>query len=168
MWKAKSIFNDKTTVLPSKIRLLLVADGVKSLCKGMGSLLEEKLQLLRGIHRIWLIVAYVMHVRRIQKQFNFHGANIIAMEETPVWKNMVSNTTVEKTGSKEFAMESTGHDKVHVSVCLTGKANVTRLKPFIVFKRAKGETNALHDEFHRQYSVASSTNGWMNEELTLR
>ena len=63
IWKAKSIFNDKTTVLPSKIRLLLVVDGVKSLCEGMGSLLEEKLQLLIGIHRIWLIVAYVMHVQ---------------------------------------------------------------------------------------------------------
>ena len=57
MWKAKSIFNEKLTILRSKIRLLLVADGVKSLCKGMGSLLEEKLQLLRGIHRICLIAS---------------------------------------------------------------------------------------------------------------
>ena len=28
------------------------------------------------------IVAYVMHVRRIQKQFNFSDADIIAMDET--------------------------------------------------------------------------------------
>ena len=85
------------------------------------------------------IVAYVMHVRRIQKQFNFHDADIIAMNETPVWKDMVSNNTVEKTGSKEVPMKSTGHDKVCVSVCLTGKSNGTRLKPFIVFKGAKRE-----------------------------
>ena len=57
MWKTKSIFNEKSTILRSKIRLLLVADDVKSLCKGMGSLLEEKLQLLRGIHRICLIAS---------------------------------------------------------------------------------------------------------------
>ena len=57
MWKAKSIFNEKSTILRSKIRLLLVADDVKSLCKGMGSLLEEKLHLLRGIHRICLIAS---------------------------------------------------------------------------------------------------------------
>ena len=80
------------------------------------------------------IVAYV-----IQKQFNFHDADIIAMNETPVWKDMVSNNTVEKTGSKEVPMKSTGHDKVCVSVCLTGKSNGTRLKPFIVFKGAKRE-----------------------------
>ena len=109
-----------------------------------------------------------MHVRRIQKQFNFHDADIIAMDKRPVWNDMVSNTTVEKKGSKEVPMKSTGHDKVRVSVGLTGKADGTRLKSFIVFKGAKRESKALHDEFHRQCSVASSANGWMNEELTSR
>ena len=85
------------------------------------------------------------------------AAVIIAMDETPVWNDIVSNTTVEKTG-----------DKVHVSVCLTWKTDGTRLKPFIIFKGAKQESIALHDEFHRQCSVARSGNGWMNEELTLR
>ena len=46
------------------------------------------------------IVAYVMHVRRIENQFNFPDADISAMDETFVWNNMVSNTTVEKTESK--------------------------------------------------------------------
>ena len=41
------------------------------------------------------IVAYVMHIRRIKKQFNFHDADI-AMNETPVWIDMVSNTTENK------------------------------------------------------------------------
>ena len=89
------------------------------------------------------------------------------MDQTSVWNDVVSNTTVEKTGSKEFPMKSTGHDKSHVSVCLTGKADGTRLKPFIIFKWAKRESKAIHDEFHRQCSVASSANGYMNEELTL-
>ena len=60
------------------------------------------------------IVAYVMHVRRLQKRFSFDDTNIIAMDETAVWNDMVSNTTVEKTGSKEVNMKSTGHDKVRV------------------------------------------------------
>lgn len=57
MWKAKSIFNEIATVLSSKICLLLLVDGVKSLRKVMGCLYEEKLQLLKRIHRIWLIVS---------------------------------------------------------------------------------------------------------------
>ena len=64
-------------------------------------------------------------------------------------------------------MKSTRHDKVRVSVCLTGKADGTMLKSFIVFKGDKGESKALYDEFYRQCSVASSANGWMNKELTL-
>ena len=114
------------------------------------------------------IVAYMMHVHRIQKQFNFHDADIIVMDERPVWNDMVSDTTVEKTDSKEVSMKSTGDVKVCVSVCLTGKADGTSLKPFIIFKRAKRGSKALHNEFHRKCSVASSSNGWMNEELTLR
>ena len=52
-------------------------------------------------HMIAHIVTYVMHVSRIQKQFNFDDAGIIAMDETSVWNDMVSNTTVEKTGSND-------------------------------------------------------------------
>ena len=47
------------------------------------------------------IVTYVMHVSRIQKQFNFDDASIIAMDETSVWNDMVSNTTVDETASNE-------------------------------------------------------------------
>ena len=65
---------------------------------------------------------------------------------------MVSNTTVEKTSSKEIPMRSPWHDKVHVSVCLTEKTDGTKLKPFIVFKGTKRESKALHDEFRRQCS----------------
>ena len=65
-------------------------------------------------------------------------------------------------------MKSTGHDKVRVFVCLTGKTDRTRLKPFIVFKGTKRESKVFYDKFHRQCLVASCPNGWMNEELTLR
>ena len=65
-------------------------------------------------------------------------------------------------------MKSTGHDKARVSVCLSGKADGSKCKPFILFKGAKLESKSLHEEFKRKCFVASSANGWMNEELTLR
>ena len=65
-------------------------------------------------------------------------------------------------------MKSTGHEKVCVSVCLAAKLDGTKLKPFIVFGAAKREAKSLHDEYKQQCSVASSSNAWMNEELTLR
>ena len=40
------------------------------------------------------LVSYAMHIHRLKKQFNFTNECIIAMDETPVWNDMVSSTTV--------------------------------------------------------------------------
>lgn len=39
------------------------------------------------------------------------------MDETAVWADMVTEATIKKTGRKKIALKSTGHEKVHVSVC---------------------------------------------------
>ena len=48
------------------------------------------------------------------------------------------------------------------------KGTGTNLKPFIVFAGAKREVKSLQQEFKNQCSVASSSNGWMNSDLTQR
>ena len=58
--------------------------------------------------------------------------------------------------------KSTGHEKVLVSVCLAAKGDGTKMKPFVVFRGAKREVAAVNE-----CVVATSTNSWMNEELTL-
>ena len=68
------------------------------------------------------------------------------MDEISGSNDMVSNTTVEKRDSKEVSLKSTGHYKVCVFVCLTGKVDGTRTKPFIVFKGAKQESKSLYDD----------------------
>ena len=80
---------------------------------------------------------------------------------------MVSDTTVDKTGARTITMKSTGHEKCRVSVCLTAKADGSKLKPFIVFKNAKRETKALSEEFKTRCVIVSSSNGWMNDDLTM-
>ena len=65
-------------------------------------------------------------------------------------------------------MKLTGHDKVRILVFLTGKADCSKCKPFIVFRGTERESKFLHKEFKRKSLVATSTNGRMNEELTFR
>ena len=89
------------------------------------------------------------------------------MDETAVWADMVSDMTVDKTGTCTITMKSTGHEKRHVSVCLTAKADGSKLKPFILFKNAKHETRVLSKEFRTQCVIVSSSNGWMNDDLTM-
>ena len=52
-----------------------------------------------------------------------------------------------------------------VSICLAAKADGTKLKPLVVFRAAKRESNSLDEEFESRCVVKSSGNAWMNEEL---
>ena len=36
------------------------------------------------------LVSYIMHVRRLQKQHSFAFSDILAMDETPVWNDIMS------------------------------------------------------------------------------
>ena len=113
------------------------------------------------------LIAYVLQIRRQRKKIAYQNRDIIAMDETAVWQDMVSNTTVDNIGESTIRLKTTGHEKTKVSVCLTAKGDGTKLKPFIVFPGAKRESKALNEEFRTKCVVASSINGWMNEELTV-
>ena len=74
-------------------------------------------------HMIDKLVLYIMHVHRLKLQFNFANDCIIAIDETPVWNDMVSSTTVDKTGVRDVPLKTPGHEKVRVSVCLAAKGD---------------------------------------------
>ena len=112
------------------------------------------------------LVAYVLRVRCLRMKHNYELADIIAMDETPVWSDMVSCTTIERKGMKTITMKTTGHEKCRVTVCLSARANGTKMKPFIVFKGAKREVHELAKEFKSKCIIASSSNGWMDNDLT--
>ena len=65
------------------------------------------------------------------------------------------------TGTNIVSLKTTGHEKSH----LTAKADGTKLKPFVIFKGAKREVKAMQQDITRAV-IATSVNGWMNDELT--
>ena len=73
---------------------------------------------------------------------------------------MLSNTTVDSIGHNTIAMKTIGHKKTKVSVCLTAKADGTKLKPFIFIPGGKRKTKFLNEEFKAK-CVVSSPNGWI-------
>ena len=79
------------------------------------------------------LISYVLHVRRLTSKHKYLASNIIAMDETAVWADMVANTTVDDIGTRSVSLKTTGHEKVRVSVCLSAKADGAKLKPMIVF-----------------------------------
>lgn len=113
------------------------------------------------------LVSYIIQVRQLQIKHNYAPCNIIAMDETPVWCDMISETTVDKSGIKTVTLKTTGQEKSRVSVVLAAKADGTKLKPMVVFKGAKREVAALNQEFKGRAVVATSANAWMDSELTI-
>lgn len=111
------------------------------------------------------LVSYVIQ-RRLQNKHNYSPSDIIAMGETPVWCDMISETTIDAAGKKSITLKTIGHEKARVSVCLAAKADGTKPKPMVVFKGAKREVAALNQEFKHRTVIATSGNAWMDTELT--
>ena len=112
------------------------------------------------------LIAYVLHARQLRVRLSYTDRDVIAMDETAVLWDILSNTTVDSIGHNTKAMKTTGQEKTKVSVCLTAKADWAKWRPFIVFPGAKRETKLLNEEFKAKCVVASSSNGKMIEELT--
>ena len=133
--KAKKIFDDKTTD-PASIDAFVASRGwCGKIMRRQGFSLWRKTTTAQKDPSSFIdrLVSFVMHARRLRRQYDFAPHNIVAMHET-------------------------GHGKPRVSVFLAAKLDGTKLKPFIVFKAAKRESNSSRDEYKQQCSVTRSSN----------
>ena len=64
------------------------------------------------------LYAYILKIRRFHTRFNYDLRNIIAMDETAIWNDMISETTLEKRGAHTVHLKTTGHENSKVTVCL--------------------------------------------------
>ena len=170
MFKAKAIFNEKCSYDEPLKESFVASNGwlVRFMKRNHLSLCRRTTIAQKDpSHLVSKLVGYVMHVQRLSINCNYAPDSVIAMDKTAVWSDMVGNTTINSTGAKEVALKSTGNEKVRVSVCLSAKADGTKMNPLIVFKGAKREPEVLNDRFKGRCVVTSSSNGWMNEELVL-
>ncbi|KAK0134673.1 TBC1 domain family member 13 [Merluccius polli] len=108
------------------------------------------------------LVSFVTFTTRLIEKRKIQVKNIIAMDETAVWFDMVASTTVDTRGARSVPLKTTGHEKSHFTVVLA--ADGTKLKPYVVFKGSVREVKAM--QTISGVVVASSKNGWMNEDLT--
>lgn len=84
-------------------------------------------------------------------------------DETPVWFDMPSGTTVSQHEAKEVKLISTGSQKAHFTVMLACAADGRKLPPFIIFKRK----TMPKESFPRDVSVWVNEKGYMDEASCL-
>ena len=89
---------------------------------------------------------------------------IANMDEMPIWADMPSTTTVNSRGVHTVPIKTTGHEN-RFTVCLTVKADGTKMKPYVVIPAAK--VKSLQVASIPGVVVAATQNGWMNKNLTL-
>ena len=109
------------------------------------------------------IANFVKFCEKQRNTFDFALGNIANMDETPIWADMPIKTIVDQRGLKTVPIKSTGHEKQRMAVCLTIKADGSKMKPFVVIpgKKVKSEIAAIKGTI-----VKCSASGWMNHELT--
>ena len=112
------------------------------------------------------LVSFISHLRKQQIRYGYQNGAIFAMDETACWMDMPSDTTVAVTGARSVPLKTTGHEKNHFTVILTARADGLKMKPFIVFK---GKGTRLIKELQKIPGVVIhfSSNGWMNDALTI-
>lgn len=79
------------------------------------------------------LVDYIIYVRQLQIKNNYKPSTIFAADETAVWFDMLSETTVETVGAKQVPIRTTGHEKMRVTVLLTARADGKKTETIYCF-----------------------------------
>ncbi|KAL1444446.1 hypothetical protein MTO96_029867 [Rhipicephalus appendiculatus] len=74
-------------------------------------------------------------VNRLREQKNYMMGQIGNADETPVWFDMPSSTTITQRGAKDVKLLPTGNEHSRFTVMLACTADGRKLPPFVIFKR---------------------------------
>jgi len=110
------------------------------------------------------IVDFILYVRKIRRDNDYTLSEIYACDETPIWLDFVSETTIDSVGAKEVCVKSTGNEKCKLSVMLCAKANGTKLKPHVIINRVRPIESLK--KFEHKLVISYAKKSWFDNELT--
>ena len=111
------------------------------------------------------IIDFILYVRKIIADKKINLRDVYACDETAVWLDATSGTTLTDKGAKDVAARTTGHEKMRITVMLCGKADGTKCKPFILLPRKRPIADLVKNYGNRA-SLQFKGTTWMNQELT--
>jgi hypothetical protein len=113
------------------------------------------------------MVSFIQYMERQRAKIGAQSDEIYAMDETAVWFDMLSDTTVNQKGAHSVSVKTTGHEKSRCTVILTATGSGRKLKPYVVFFGGSRKVKQLNESGYTSGAIATtSTNGWMNDDLT--
>ncbi|GET50680.1 pogo transposable element with KRAB domain [Rhizophagus irregularis DAOM 181602=DAOM 197198] len=85
------------------------------------------------------------------------------MDETPMWFDLPSNTTINQKGAKTVSIRTTGHERSSFTVILACMADGTKLPAVCIFKLK----NIPKENFPHGIYIRANEKGWVNEQEML-
>lgn len=90
-----------------------------------------------------------------------------ACDETSVWLDPTGGNCITEKGSKTVNVLTTGHEKVRVTVILTGRADGYKLPPFVLLPRKKPVAEIVK-RFKNKLVLCWCGRTWMDNVLTTK
>jgi len=85
------------------------------------------------------------------------------MDETPMWFDLSSNSTIDHKGTKTVTIRITGHKHSSFTVVLACIADGSKLLAICIFKLK----NVPKEEFSHGIHIQVNEKGWMNKHEML-
>ena len=109
-------------------------------------------------------------VHKCIKEEGFTKYNIFNMDETPLFFNMVPNTTIAKRGKKSIIIKTQNQQKCRISVLLCIAADGSKLPPLIILKGKSGgiiEKNISKNNLviTKKCYVCVNDNAWSTDSI---
>ena len=97
-------------------------------------------------------------------QIGAQPSDIYAMDETAVWFDMLSDTSVDERGAKNVSVKTTGHEKSRCTVVLTANGSGRKLKPHVVlFGGRKSQGERIECEQVHEWNHYIKFSEWVDE-----
>lgn len=108
------------------------------------------------------LVAFQRYVIKLRQEHNYLLGQIGNADQTPVYFDMPSRTTVTAKGAKDVRLLTTGNEHTRFTVMLCCTADGWKLPPYIVFRR---KTIPKGEVFPAKVIIRANEKGFMNEEM---
>uniref|UniRef100_A0A0K0DZW9 HTH CENPB-type domain-containing protein n=1 Tax=Strongyloides stercoralis TaxID=6248 RepID=A0A0K0DZW9_STRER len=106
------------------------------------------------------IVDYILFVEYQRRKSNYQY--IFAADETAVYIDFSNSLTVEKRGTREIPVKSTGHDKFHITVMLTARSDGYKCRPFVLLPRVRSD-KLIEDKFRGKLQLCWAGQTFFND-----
>lgn len=109
------------------------------------------------------LLEFQRYVIRLRKQHSYLLGHIGNADQTPVFFDMPTNTTVADKGAKSVVVKTTGNEKNRITVMLSVLADGRKLSPYVILRRK----TLPKEKLPKGLIVRCQEKGWMTNELVM-